>query len=117
MTTDDPLLIETAQTIVNRMLSESAWFDMCAVTKAADLLGVYKQSPRFKALRKYHCVDWRDMPNELRTRVLAELAGAFGEYAPKIKMQGATVYEAPRPPIEHERPPKRGLLQLLGSKK
>lgn len=94
--TTDPLLLQTASTIINRMLSESSWFDVCAVTKAADLLGVYKQSPQFEGLRKYHCVNWRDMPAELRTRVLAELAQAFGEYAPRIRLSGEAAREAAR---------------------
>lgn len=54
---------------LHNMLVVKNHFDICALDKIASVLGVKLGGPDYAALRTLHCVDWGQMPDELRTTV------------------------------------------------
>lgn len=59
---------QTAVTIINKMF-KSSFFDICAVDRASQLLGVAEKSEAYVKLRPLHCINWTDMAPGLADEV------------------------------------------------
>lgn len=66
--TDDQLSHLSVLTALNKML-RSSHFDICVVDAAAKALGTVPDSRAYAILRPLHCINWGDMPRELRDAV------------------------------------------------
>lgn len=55
-------------TALNKMMTGSH-FDICTVDSAIKTLGTVPDGQAYKILRPLHCVNWMDMPAELREAV------------------------------------------------
>jgi hypothetical protein len=55
-------------TSLNKMMT-SKHFDICTVDSAITVLGSIPDGRAYKILRPLHCVNWMDMPCELREAV------------------------------------------------
>lgn len=54
---------------LHNMLVVKNYFDITALDSIARALGLKLGGPDYAALRTLHCVDWGQMPDELRTTV------------------------------------------------
>lgn len=60
---------QIAALALNKMM-RSAFFDICAVNEAAEVLGANPRlSDNYASLRALHCVHWNQMPREIRELV------------------------------------------------
>ena len=59
------LVVEVA---INRLFTERH-FSICSLDKLIELTGAQHGSDAYRLLRPLHCMDWADMPPELRERV------------------------------------------------
>ena len=55
-------------TALNKMMRDSH-FDICVVDAAVKALGAQPEGRAYQILRTVHCVQWGDMPQELRDAV------------------------------------------------
>jgi hypothetical protein len=55
-------------TSLNKMMTTSH-FDICTVDAAIKVLGSTPDGQAYKILRHLHCVNWMDMPRELREAI------------------------------------------------
>lgn len=63
------LKLKIAALALNEMM-RSSFFSICAVNDAADVLGCNaKLSAHYDSLRALHCINWRNMPKEVREAV------------------------------------------------
>jgi hypothetical protein len=90
------------------------YFDICTIDSVADLLGVQcKGGEAYKTLRPLHCVQWQQMPDELRREVPGLIQQCLGiEPQFQFKTARAEVIELVTP--EPASPKRTGLLRLLG---
>jgi len=65
---DDQLTHLSVLTALNRMMRGSH-FSICTVDDAAKALGATPDGRAYAMLRTLHCVNWIDMPEELREAV------------------------------------------------
>lgn len=82
---------ETQQLVLRtatRQLFDSRYFSICTVDKLLKLVGTNARTPAYTQLSALHCVDYADMPKELRERIpylVREcLAGQTAEQAADI---------------------------------
>jgi len=70
---------------IERMFNQCNNFDICLIRECLALADMDKHDPRVALLRIYHCVDWKEMPDETReelARLVGELFGAALELRP-----------------------------------
>ena len=66
MSDDTKALI--AITALNKMFA-GAHFSICTIDSIAEMLGVIPDGEARRQLKPLHCMDWSDMPRDLRQRV------------------------------------------------
>lgn len=86
--TDNSTKVLIAATALNKMF-RGHHFSICAVTEVAAMLGIHPEAEAMRLLQPLHCVNWADMPRELRNQVpvLVEQALAGGFQAFEIRAQ------------------------------
>jgi len=82
----DPKVL-IAATALNKMF-RSSHFSICTLREVAEMLGIHPEREAYKMLHPLHCVNWADMPRELRDQVprLVEQALAGGFQAFEVKL-------------------------------
>lgn len=99
-----------AMTALNKMMV-GGHFSICTIDSIAEMLGVDPKGDAYRMLRPLHCVNFADMPSELKARVpglIKECLGVEPIYQFALPAKAVVVSE-PSP----ESQPKRGLMRLL----
>lgn len=109
-----------AITALNTML-KGRYFDVCTITKVAELLDIQPEREAMATLRVLHCMDYDKMPQELRAAVpglIHQCLAVTPVYQfpmpvlTKASFDLATVVCEQAPEAKAE-PKRRGFLQLL----
>lgn len=66
--TDDQAAVLSVLTALNKMMRASH-FDICTLDAAIKVLRTVPDGRAYDVLRPLHCINWRDMPPELRAAV------------------------------------------------
>lgn len=75
-----------AITALNKMF-EGSHFSICTIDKLATMLGVRTTPEVYNQLSALHCVNWNDMPRELRSRVPALIQECLaGDAIPRFEL-------------------------------
>jgi hypothetical protein len=105
----DDLKQVVAITALNKMMA-SGHFDICAIRTIAEMLGVDPKGDAYRTLAPLHCVNFSDMPQELRQMIPALIKQCLGvEPIHRFALPAATQTD----PVVVEIPAKRGLMRLL----
>lgn len=105
---DTKLLI--AATALNRMFAGSH-FSICTIDAVATMLGVVVDKAAHNQLRPLHCVDWSEMPPELRAIVPQLIQQALGgDEAFRFEIQPAPPKSQHLEPVQNSQPTRRPLL-------
>lgn len=101
-----------AITALNKMMS-GGHFDICAIRTIAEMLGVDPKGEAYRTLAPLHCVNFSDMPAELRQLIPGLIKECLGvEPIYKFAVLQAVQIRAPEP-INVTPEPRRGLMRLL----
>lgn len=101
-----------AITALNKMMA-SGHFDICAIRTIAEMLGVDPKGEAYRTLAPLHCVNFSDMPTELRQLIPSLIKECLG-VEPIYKFTNPRVIEVQPPtPAEVTPEPRRGLMRLL----
>lgn len=105
----DDLKQMVAITALNNMMAKG-WFDVCTIDKVAQMLGVDPKGEAYRTLAPLHCVNFSEMPHDLKTAIPGLIRGCLG-------VEPIYRFELPKPvtttasqPLE---PARRGLMRLL----
>lgn len=99
-----------AMTALNKMMI-GGHFNICAIDSIADMLGVDPKGEAYRMLRPLHCVNFADMPAELKARVPSLIKECLGvEPIYQFALPAKVVHEQEPTP---ESAPKRGFMRLL----
>jgi hypothetical protein len=69
-----------AVTAVTKMMKGS-YFSVCTVDAVCNVIGAARSGPAYNMLHALHCVEFGDMPNEVRESIPALLREVFGQPA------------------------------------
>jgi hypothetical protein len=98
-----------AITALNKMMAQGH-FNICTIDSVAEMLGVNPKGEAYRMLRPLHCVNFSDMPQELRTLVPALIKQC-------LAVEPTYQFTLPTQQGDLERTaselPRRGLLRLL----
>lgn len=107
---DETLARLSAATAIQAMMTKG-WLDICTIDKCARLLGRIPDADARNILAPIHCVNFADMPEELRSAI-PELIGRCLSIewppAPEPRPRPGEMVIVPADP-----PPRRRLLRLL----
>lgn len=112
-TPSDEVKVLAATTALNAMFA-GKHFNICVIDLAAKLLGVKVHQDSYDVLHALHCIDWHEMPADLREAVpgLVEQALVQGGVAFRFQTP-MKAHQAPGSLIEMDQPRRRTLLQRL----
>lgn len=79
----DDLKQLSALTALNHMMSKGH-FDICTIDSVGKLLGVDPRGEAYDILRPLHCIDWAQMPEQLKEAVPSLIQRCLG-VAPVFK--------------------------------
>jgi len=71
------LQVQIAKTAIEHMLGKKH-FDICAIDKVGKLLRLRPEGLAYDMLSALHCVDYADMPVDVRTAIPGLIRDAFG---------------------------------------
>jgi hypothetical protein len=94
----DDLKQLSAITALNHMMSKGH-FSLCAIDSVAKLLNVDPHGEAYDILRPLHCIDWAEMPEQLRDAVPSLIQRCLG-VAPAFKfstLKQRTIEVSPAP--------------------
>lgn len=98
-----------AATALNKMMRDSH-FSICTIDNVAKMMGVKPTGESYRILSSIHCVDFCDMPRELRQAIPQLVADVLGDPTFQFQVQ-------PKPePVVEPATESRGILQRLGIK-
>lgn len=101
-----------AVTALNKMMT-GRHFSICVITDVAAMLGVDPKGESYRMLRPLHCVNWADMPSELRAMVPGLIKDCLG-VEPAYRFRVAEIAIVPESAPTSDSPRPRRLLRLLG---
>lgn len=109
----DEVKVLAATTALNAMFA-GKHFNICVIDRAAKVLGVKVHQESYDVLHALHCIDWHEMPADLREAVpgLVEKALVQGGVAFRFQTP-MRAHPAPGSVIEIDSPKRRTLLQRL----
>lgn len=97
-----------AMTALNNMLADHH-FNICAIDSVCKLLGVPASGEAYNLLRTLHCIDYAEMPQELRAAIPSLIEQILGvQPAYQFKTLGNQVMDVNAAPTK-----AGGLLQML----
>ncbi len=96
-----------AVTALNSMFNENH-FSICTLDRVASLLGRRPEAEAYRLLRTLHCIDYADMPAELRDALPGLVAKCIGtEPVFQFPLPVAAPAPPPPPPERTMKPTKR----------
>jgi hypothetical protein len=76
---------------LTHMLKTSKWFDVCAVQKASDVLGVRMDPQVYEMLRTLHCIRWDQIPADLWAQLRPLMFQQLGLLDPEMEIADAVI--------------------------
>jgi len=101
-----------AITALNKMMKRGH-FDICTIDSVARMLGVDPKGPAYTTLHPLHCVDFSEMPRQLREAIPGLVNQCLGSAA-IFEFRTLEAIPIPVEPEEPGKPRAKGILGMLG---